>query len=154
MSCPSDNTQAVDQSSFWNSGNIHWDAHRIGWAIAGGCSAVVSTITLLPKKPPGSYRPRERRPSSSLLSLFSITVGMPRSCVRRSTSELTWPSNYTKPSEQRQMYARALSFVLQSFTGLWGTQNPNIVHASGLCRRFILLLPLLPRLHLLLSCGN
>ena len=90
MSCPSDNAQAIDQSSFWTHGSLHWDAHRIGWAVAGGCSAAVSAITLWPKEPPDSYRPCERRPSSSLLSLFSITVGMPRSCVRRSTSELTW----------------------------------------------------------------
>lgn len=56
MSCPSDNTEAVDQSSFWTSGNIHWDAHRIGWAIAGGCSALVSTITLS-KEAPGIMPP-------------------------------------------------------------------------------------------------
>jgi hypothetical protein len=41
MSCPSDNTQAVDQSHFWGSGSIHWDAHRVGWAVAGGCSLLV-----------------------------------------------------------------------------------------------------------------
>ena len=50
MSCPSDNTQVVDQSSFWDSGNIHWDAHRIGWAIAGGSTVLVSVITPWPKK--------------------------------------------------------------------------------------------------------
>ncbi|KAH9970660.1 organic solute transporter Ostalpha-domain-containing protein [Russula compacta] len=50
MSCPSDNTQAVDQSSFWSSGNIHWDAHRVGWAVAGLCSlltVIISAITVL-----------------------------------------------------------------------------------------------------------
>ncbi|KAF7361848.1 hypothetical protein MVEN_00529300 [Mycena venus] len=36
QTCPSDNAAAVDQSSFWDSGNLHWDKHRIGWAIAGG----------------------------------------------------------------------------------------------------------------------
>jgi hypothetical protein len=51
MSCPSDNTQVVDQSSFWSSGNINWDAHRIGWAIAGGSTFLVSAITPCPKKP-------------------------------------------------------------------------------------------------------
>jgi len=45
-SCPSDNTAAVEQSSFWDSGNVHWDAHRIGWAIAGACTAVTVIISL------------------------------------------------------------------------------------------------------------
>ncbi|KAI0259472.1 DUF300-domain-containing protein [Gloeopeniophorella convolvens] len=45
MSCPSDNTQVVDQSSFWSHGSIHWDAHRIGWAIAGGCAALTVLIS-------------------------------------------------------------------------------------------------------------
>ena len=41
MSCASDNTQAVDQSRFWSDGSLHWDAHRVGWTIAGACTAVV-----------------------------------------------------------------------------------------------------------------
>lgn len=44
-SCPSENTEAVDQSSFWDSGNLNWDEHRIGWAIAGGCAALVSSCS-------------------------------------------------------------------------------------------------------------
>ncbi|KAJ7084432.1 DUF300-domain-containing protein [Mycena belliarum] len=43
--CPSDNTSATDQSSFWNSGSLNWDSHRIGWAIAGGCTAVTIIIS-------------------------------------------------------------------------------------------------------------
>lgn len=39
--CPSDNTQAVEQDSFWNSNSGNWDAHRIGWLIAGVCALVV-----------------------------------------------------------------------------------------------------------------
>ncbi|EKM50991.1 uncharacterized protein PHACADRAFT_187607 [Phanerochaete carnosa HHB-10118-sp] len=54
-SCPSDNTQAVDQSSFW-SGGAHWDAHRVGWAVSGACAlaligfyqtVLISSITVL-----------------------------------------------------------------------------------------------------------
>lgn len=41
--CPSENTEVLDQSNFWNDGGINWDAHRIGWAIAGGCAALVSS---------------------------------------------------------------------------------------------------------------
>ncbi|KAI0291173.1 DUF300-domain-containing protein [Multifurca ochricompacta] len=47
MSCPSDNTQAVDQSSFWSQGSLHWDAHRVGWAIAGGCSVATVIISAI-----------------------------------------------------------------------------------------------------------
>ncbi|KAF9222240.1 DUF300-domain-containing protein [Gyrodon lividus] len=45
--CPSQNTQDVDQSSFWSSGNLNWDEHRIGWAIAGGCAALTVLISLV-----------------------------------------------------------------------------------------------------------
>ncbi|GFZ43421.1 hypothetical protein JCM24511_01141 [Saitozyma sp. JCM 24511] len=38
MSCPSDNSADND--------GIHWDAHVIGWAVAGGCAALTSLITL------------------------------------------------------------------------------------------------------------
>ncbi|KAI0280624.1 DUF300-domain-containing protein [Russula aff. rugulosa BPL654] len=42
MFCPSDNTQAADPSHFWSYG-VHWDAHRIGWVVAG-ISTIVSVI--------------------------------------------------------------------------------------------------------------
>ncbi|KAG2357983.1 organic solute transporter Ostalpha-domain-containing protein [Suillus spraguei] len=45
--CPSDNTAYVDQSSFWNSGNLNWDEHRIGWAIAGGCAVLTVLISMV-----------------------------------------------------------------------------------------------------------
>ena len=48
MPCPtSENQIAIDQSQFWDSNGIHWSAHRIGWAIAGGCAAIVSTFSVL-----------------------------------------------------------------------------------------------------------
>ncbi|KAG1828261.1 DUF300-domain-containing protein [Suillus variegatus] len=46
-SCPSDNTENVDQSSFWSSGNLNWDQHRIGWAIAGGCAVLTVIISMI-----------------------------------------------------------------------------------------------------------
>jgi hypothetical protein len=49
MTCPSDNTQAVDQSNFWSDGSVHWDAHRVGWAIAGGCAVLVRATSLWPR---------------------------------------------------------------------------------------------------------
>ena len=39
--CPSDNTLEVDQSTFWDADGINWDAHRIGWVVAGACAAAV-----------------------------------------------------------------------------------------------------------------
>ncbi|KAN0111855.1 DUF300 domain containing protein [Russula decolorans] len=45
MTCASDNTQAVDQSHFWTDGSVHWDAHRVGWAVAGACTAVTVLIS-------------------------------------------------------------------------------------------------------------
>ncbi|KAI0276227.1 DUF300-domain-containing protein [Russula aff. rugulosa BPL654] len=47
MTCASDNTQAVDQSHFWTDGSIHWDAHRIGWAVAGACTVVTVIISAI-----------------------------------------------------------------------------------------------------------
>ncbi|KAI0367134.1 DUF300-domain-containing protein [Pilatotrama ljubarskyi] len=45
--CPSDNQQAVDQSGFWSSDGIDWDAHRIGWLIAGVCAVVTVVLTVI-----------------------------------------------------------------------------------------------------------
>ncbi|KAI8970724.1 organic solute transporter Ostalpha-domain-containing protein [Trametes punicea] len=45
--CPSDNRQAVDQSGFWSSDGIHWDAHRIGWLVSGICAAVTVILTAI-----------------------------------------------------------------------------------------------------------
>src|SRR5262245_9167696 len=42
--CPSENTDMVDQSGFWDSGGVDWDCHRVGWAIAGGFTAVVRPL--------------------------------------------------------------------------------------------------------------
>ncbi|KZT29990.1 DUF300-domain-containing protein, partial [Neolentinus lepideus HHB14362 ss-1] len=48
--CPADNQQAIEQGSFWDGSNVNWDAHRIGWAIAGGCTAltvILSAVTVI-----------------------------------------------------------------------------------------------------------
>ncbi|KIR56013.1 hypothetical protein I315_01077 [Cryptococcus gattii Ru294] len=45
MSCPADNSTGVDDE-FWSPDGIHWDAHRIGWAVAGGCAILTVLITL------------------------------------------------------------------------------------------------------------
>ncbi|THH14594.1 hypothetical protein EW146_g5764 [Bondarzewia mesenterica] len=45
--CESANTVAVDQSTFWSSSGVNWDAHRIGWAVAGACAAVTVIISVI-----------------------------------------------------------------------------------------------------------
>ncbi|KAF9268899.1 DUF300-domain-containing protein [Marasmius fiardii PR-910] len=48
--CPEENSSNLDQSSFWESGQLNWDTHRIGWAVAGACAVVtviISTISVL-----------------------------------------------------------------------------------------------------------
>ncbi|KAG1761407.1 organic solute transporter Ostalpha-domain-containing protein [Suillus occidentalis] len=78
--CPSDNTIAVDQSSFWNSGNLNWDEHRIGWAIAGGCTVLVCSSSLVHICPKNYTKPNEQRqilrilympPVYAVISFFS-----------------------------------------------------------------------------------
>ncbi|KAJ7045567.1 organic solute transporter Ostalpha-domain-containing protein [Mycena alexandri] len=44
--CPSDNSAAVDQTSFWSSGTLH-APHRVGWIIGGGCSALTVLISIV-----------------------------------------------------------------------------------------------------------
>jgi len=46
--CPSDNTEGIDQSTFLDGHTLHWDAHRIGWTIAGSCTVVVIPYVLPP----------------------------------------------------------------------------------------------------------
>ncbi|KAF8523464.1 DUF300-domain-containing protein [Hysterangium stoloniferum] len=44
--CPEENADLLDQTSFWDSSGMHWDQHRIGWAIAGGCAVITVLISL------------------------------------------------------------------------------------------------------------
>lgn len=46
-SCPSDNQQAIEQGSFWGPNGVNWDAHRIGWLVAGICSVVTVLLTAI-----------------------------------------------------------------------------------------------------------
>ncbi|TFK87895.1 DUF300-domain-containing protein [Polyporus arcularius HHB13444] len=45
--CPSDNQAVIDQSGFWSSDGIDWDAHKIGWLIAGVCAIVTLLLTAI-----------------------------------------------------------------------------------------------------------
>ena len=57
--------------------------------------------------------------------------------------------NYTKPSEQRQMYVYAFLPPIANPTSLSTAQTANPVHAPRLCSHLVLLLPVLSKLHLL-----
>ncbi|ORY23937.1 organic solute transporter Ostalpha-domain-containing protein [Naematelia encephala] len=46
MSCPSVNAAVEGDDCFFCSDGIHWDAHRIGWAVSGSCALVTTLITL------------------------------------------------------------------------------------------------------------
>ncbi|KAG2019640.1 DUF300 domain-containing protein [Coprinopsis cinerea AmutBmut pab1-1] len=44
------NKVEIDESKFWDENGIHWEPHRIGWAVAGGCTVItviISTYTVL-----------------------------------------------------------------------------------------------------------
>ncbi|OBZ73139.1 hypothetical protein A0H81_06699 [Grifola frondosa] len=45
--CPSDNTAAIDQASFWTPNGLDWDAHRIGWVVSGACALVTVILTAI-----------------------------------------------------------------------------------------------------------
>ncbi|KAG6874125.1 hypothetical protein C0995_005541 [Termitomyces sp. Mi166 len=98
--CVSGNKDVIDQSSFWDSNGVNWDPHRIGWAIAGGCTVVVSSG--LPGLLGYILDMTICRRSSYPLSLSDDIAGM--STVRSKVDILSLLyRNYTNPREQRQM---------------------------------------------------
>jgi len=71
VSCASDNTEAIDQSSFWTFDG-HWDKHRIGWLIAGVCSIVVGDCSADVLRGNAHNVLMDRRSSSLPLAFCSI----------------------------------------------------------------------------------
>ncbi|KAG8746444.1 hypothetical protein FRC10_004883 [Ceratobasidium sp. 414] len=68
--CESENAEAVDQSSFWDEAELvivkrgmHWDAHRIGWAVSGAfaLAAVLVTIVSVSRHARNYHVPKEQR---------------------------------------------------------------------------------------------
>ncbi|QRV81160.1 Organic solute transporter Ostalpha [Ceratobasidium sp. AG-Ba] len=61
--CGSENTEAIDQSSFWDENGLHWDAHRIGWAVSGAfaLTAVLITIVSVSRHARNYHVPKEQR---------------------------------------------------------------------------------------------
>src|ERR1700755_2926156 len=108
MTCASDNAQAVDQSRFWADGSIHWDAHRVGWAIAGGCTALVRVCLTCSRqliKMHGFILLAWPLDCDNLCYIRSSTLSVRRGLNTSDALRVhTYRSNYTKRAEQRQMY--------------------------------------------------
>jgi hypothetical protein len=152
MSCPSDNTQVVDQSKFWTSGSIHWDAHRVGWAIAGGCTALVSLITLRvwAKQPGDSFRSDSVDLCRNCPPTLSVCYGLAPDVLRVSSySPVIIPND--RNSDRCTSMPPTFCDHLMSLSG---SQTSNPVYATCICCRLLLFLSLLPNLHLLFPCRN
>ncbi|GAA6052410.1 hypothetical protein JCM3770_000228 [Rhodotorula araucariae] len=69
--CPSENVAVVDQANFWDG---RWDAHEIGWIIAGATAAVSTLITLWTMWLHGrNYtKPREQRQILRILLMPAV----------------------------------------------------------------------------------
>ncbi|BGP30803.1 hypothetical protein JCM10296v2_002560 [Rhodotorula toruloides] len=69
--CPVENTAAIDQSSFWDG---RWDAHEIGWLIAGVTAAVSTVITFYNVwlHARNYYKPKEQRQVIRILFMPAV----------------------------------------------------------------------------------
>ena len=106
----SENTIDTDQSSFWDSSNLHWDSHKIGWAVAGGCTILVCSITWMFFLVSCSIL--SVRLQTILISLVSILQHCRYAQVEvtemLSLIHVIRSRNYTNPRQQRQMLALGL----------------------------------------------
>lgn len=61
--CESENKEEIDQSSFWDESGIHWDAHRIGWAVSGAfaLAAIIITLVSVSRHARNYHVPKEQR---------------------------------------------------------------------------------------------
>ncbi|SCZ99048.1 BZ3500_MvSof-1268-A1-R1_Chr3-1g05782 [Microbotryum saponariae] len=69
--CPAENTSALEQSDFWDG---RWDAHEIGWLIAGVAAAVSTVVTLISVffHARNYYVPREQRQIIRILFMPAV----------------------------------------------------------------------------------
>lgn len=100
--CPSENTEATDQSSFWG-GETKWDDHKIGWAIAGGCAAVVRCLSNSPQCKVLTNMVRWQTVLVTMISVLLHCRYVRFDFLRYLCSESV-ARNYTNRREQRQMY--------------------------------------------------
>ncbi|GAA5899275.1 hypothetical protein JCM8208_001605 [Rhodotorula glutinis] len=69
--CPAENAAAIDQASFFDG---RWDAHEIGWIIAGVTTAVSTLITLVSiwLHARNYYKPKEQRQVLRILLMPAV----------------------------------------------------------------------------------
>ena len=100
----SENTVATNQSAFWDPSTSFWDAHRIGWTVAGACTVLVRSFLNLSFWPSCSIFT-----DNTDIIVYHRTTLQVRSRWRYRNAGI-WriiasSRNYTKPSQQRQMLA-------------------------------------------------
>ncbi|KAK4703675.1 hypothetical protein P7C70_g2541, partial [Phenoliferia sp. Uapishka_3] len=74
--CPSINESTIDQEAFWNG---HWDAHKIGWLIAGVTAAVLAAFLMLLLQYIGESDAAQRK---VLLAKEKRKIPIPFCCIR------------------------------------------------------------------------
>ncbi|GJN87385.1 hypothetical protein Rhopal_000334-T1 [Rhodotorula paludigena] len=69
--CPEENTRAIEQSDFFDG---RWDAHEIGWVIAGVTAAISTLITLISVwlHARNYYKPKEQRQILRILLMPAV----------------------------------------------------------------------------------
>jgi len=139
MSCPSDNTQVVDQSQFWSQGSLHWDAHRVGMGdrrrvFPCGCvpSPRHTTWVHVPCPIADSYY--------FFCNSFFSTVGTLRHFIRRLVNSRTVVT-IPRRAEQRQMYVHVTPPFCGRQMRLWRKRIRILYMPPVICCRFLFLLP-------------
>lgn len=79
--CNATNTEVTDESNFFSENSINWDAHRIGWVIAGSMTILVSHSIINLYRPISTnsallYRPSSSQPTQSV-STQGTTIVQP-----------------------------------------------------------------------------
>lgn len=132
--CPAENTAAAEESDFFDG---RWDQHEIGWVIAGVTAAVVSSLSILPKK--------ERKVDR----LFSIAVtflefALNHQALSKLLRAETTTTDHKNPMDACRLRRSVNLHVFDdefadSFSFSFFTQNS----------RFLFLVSILPIVHLL-----
>ena len=96
------NTVAVDQSKFWDESGVHWDAHRTGWTIAGGCASIVRLLHVFLPIPWPHFLFQD---NTYIIRINPPTLQVERPSIFQSNRVKDLHRNYTNPRQQRQMYS-------------------------------------------------
>jgi hypothetical protein len=100
----SENTLATNENAFWDLPGPFWDVHRMGWAVAGGCTVLVRSFSNLSFQLWCSIFT-----DNTDIIVYYRTTPQVRSRGRYRNAGI-WriiasSRNYTNPNQQRQMLA-------------------------------------------------